>query len=71
MEVLLDDTDNRPGVKFADADLVGIPHRITVGDRALAAGNVEYKTRGGGEAEAVPLADILGRISGEDVQATD
>ncbi len=71
MDVLLDDTDDRPGVKFADADLIGIPHRITVGDRALANGNVEYKPRSGGDAEAVPLTDILGRISGDDVQATD
>jgi prolyl-tRNA synthetase len=71
MEVLLDDTDDRPGVKFADADLIGIPHRITVGDRALKDGNVEYKARSGGGAEAVPLTDILGRLSGEDVQATD
>ncbi|MGE0622822.1 MAG: proline--tRNA ligase [Pseudomonadales bacterium] len=71
MEVLLDDTDDRPGVKFADADLIGIPHRITVGDRALKDGNVEYKARSGGDAESVPLTDILGRISGEDVQATD
>jgi len=71
MEVLLDDTDDRPGVKFADADLIGIPHRITVGDRALKEGNVEYKFRSGGDAEAVPLADILGRIAGEDVQSSD
>jgi prolyl-tRNA synthetase len=62
MEVLLDDTDDRPGVKFADADLIGIPHRITVGDRALADGNVEYKARGGGEAQAVPLPEVLDRI---------
>ena len=45
MEVLLDDTDDRPGVKFADADLIGLPYRITVGERALADGNVEYKAR--------------------------
>ena len=65
MEVLLDDTDDRPGVKFADADLIGIPHRITVGDRALKEGNVEYKARSGGDAEPVPLADILSRITQE------
>jgi prolyl-tRNA synthetase len=43
--VLLDDRDDRPGVKFADADLIGIPHRIVIGDRNLKAGNVEYRTR--------------------------
>jgi prolyl-tRNA synthetase len=43
--VLLDDRDERPGVKFADADLIGIPHRIVIGDRNLKAGNVEYRTR--------------------------
>ena len=63
MDVLLDDTDDRPGVKFADADLIGIPHRITVGDRALKEGNVEYKPRGGEDAEAVPLTEVLDRIT--------
>jgi len=65
MEVLLDDTDDRPGVKFADADLIGIPHRITVGDRALADGNVEYKARGGDVAIAVGLGDILTHIGAQ------
>jgi prolyl-tRNA synthetase len=66
MEVLLDDTDDRPGVKFADADLIGIPHRITVGDRALADGNVEYKARAAAAAaEAVPMAEVLDRIASE------
>ena len=45
MEVLLDDRDERPGVKFAEADLLGIPHRVTVGVRNLANGLVEYKRR--------------------------
>lgn len=64
MEVLLDDRDDRPGAKFADADLIGIPHRITVGDRALKEGNVEYKARNGGDAEPVPVTDILNHIAG-------
>lgn len=63
MEVLLDDTDDRPGVKFADADLIGIPHRITVGDRALKEGNVEYKHRTAGDAVAIPCSDILSHIA--------
>ena len=45
VEVLLDDRDARPGVKFADAELIGIPHRIVIGDRALAAGKLEYRQR--------------------------
>jgi prolyl-tRNA synthetase len=63
MEVLLDDTDDRPGVKFADADLIGIPHRITVGDRALADGNVEYKARGDAEATPVALSAVVDHIA--------
>ena len=45
LEVLLDDRDERPGVKFADADLIGIPQRITVGDRGLSDGVVELRRR--------------------------
>ncbi len=54
VEVLLDDRDERPGVKFADADLLGIPHRITVGERGLKNGQVEYRHRRGGD--TVPVA---------------
>ncbi len=63
MDVLLDDTDDRPGVKFADADLIGIPHRITVGDRALKEDQVEYKARGDAEATLVPRGAVLEQIS--------
>ncbi len=45
IDVLLDDRDARPGVKFADSELVGIPHRIVIGDRGLAAGTLEYRGR--------------------------
>ena len=45
IDALLDDRDERPGVKFAEADLLGIPHRITVGERGLKTGQVEYRTR--------------------------
>ena len=51
IDVLLDDRDERPGVKFKDAELVGIPHRITVGPKGLADGKVEYKRRRDGESE--------------------
>ncbi len=62
LEVLLDDRDERPGVKFADADLIGIPQRVTVGDRALKEGHVEYRNRTDSEAEPVPLDAVLGRL---------
>ena len=45
IEVLLDDRDARPGAKFADAELLGIPHRVVVGERGLEAGNLEYRHR--------------------------
>jgi prolyl-tRNA synthetase len=45
VDVLIDDRDERPGVKFKDADLIGIPLRITIGDKALAEGAVEFKDR--------------------------
>ncbi len=60
-EVLLDDRDKKtsPGIKFADMELIGIPHRIVVSDRGLADGNLEYKSRQETDAQAVPVADIL------------
>ena len=57
IEVLLDDRDARPGVKFADAELYGIPHRIVVGERGLDAGKLEYRHRRASESEEFPLAD--------------
>ena len=57
IEVLLDDRGERPGVMFADLELIGIPHRITVGDRGLKSGDVEYQGRTGTEPTRVPLAD--------------
>jgi len=58
IEVLLDDRDERPGIKFKDADLVGIPLRVTVGARNLKEGNVELKVRKGGETSMVSLPDV-------------
>jgi len=57
IEVLLDDRDERPGVMFADLELIGIPHRITVGERALKQGQVEYQARTEDTARPVELAD--------------
>ncbi len=60
VEVLLDDRDERPGFKFKDADLVGIPLRLTVGARGLKDGQVEFKARTGGEVEMLPVAEAAG-----------
>ncbi|HEV2293448.1 MAG TPA: proline--tRNA ligase [Tepidisphaeraceae bacterium] len=62
IDVLLDDRDARPGVKFADADLIGIPVRINIGDRGLKEGNVELKPRKSAEAEMVALDGVLERV---------
>jgi prolyl-tRNA synthetase len=58
IEVLLDDRDERPGVMFADLELIGIPHRIVIGDRGLKEDQVEYQARQDSEAQRVPVADI-------------
>lgn len=57
-EVLLDDRDERPGVMFADLELIGIPHRITVGDRGLKQGIVEYQSRREGKLMQVEIAQV-------------
>ena len=63
IEVLLDDRDQlRPGAKFADAELLGFPHRIVIGDRALADGAVEYTDRTTGAAEAWPIEAVVQRL---------
>ncbi|MCB1731883.1 MAG: proline--tRNA ligase [Halieaceae bacterium] len=59
VDVLMDDRNERPGVKFADMELVGIPHRIVIGDRALADDKIEYKGRRDSESQLVERADIL------------
>ena len=62
IDVLLDDRAERPGVKFAEADLIGIPHRTVIGDRGLKNGAVEYRQRTGDSAEDIPLDDVLSKI---------
>jgi prolyl-tRNA synthetase len=59
VDVLLDDRDERPGVLFADMDLIGVPHRIVLSERGLAAGNAEYKGRRDEKPAEVPLAELL------------
>jgi prolyl-tRNA synthetase len=60
VEVLLDDRNERPGVKFADMELIGIPHRVVIGDRGLKSGMLEYKHRRDSDNTDVPSADIVG-----------
>ena len=63
LEALLDDRDERAGVKFAEADLIGAPHRVTVGARNLRNGMLEYKARAGGASELAPAAEMAARIA--------
>lgn len=58
-EVLVDDRKASPGVKFADMELIGIPHRVVISDRGLESGTVEYRQRRGGDAESVRIEDLL------------
>ena len=62
IDVLLDDRDARPGVKFADSELMGIPHRIVIGERGLDAGKLEYRHRSATESTEIPMADPVGYI---------
>ncbi|OCG00104.1 proline--tRNA ligase [Gilliamella sp. wkB195] len=59
VEVLFDDRKERPGVMFADAELIGIPHTIVIGERNLDNGEVEYKHRAGGDKELIKVDDIV------------
>jgi prolyl-tRNA synthetase len=61
-DVLYDDRDERPGAKFATADLIGIPWQIVVGPKGLAEGKVELKRRATGERELLPLGDVTARL---------
>jgi prolyl-tRNA synthetase len=62
LDVLLDDRDERPGVKFKDADLIGVPVRLTIGDKALAEGAAEFKLRKDtGKGENVPMASVVSK----------
>lgn len=59
VDVILDDRGERPGAMFADWELIGVPHRITIGDRGLKAGEVEYQHRRDSAASAIKLADLM------------
>jgi len=62
IDALLDDRDERPGVMFADMELIGIPHRIVVGERGLKQGTIEYQARGDKSAQAVALQEAAGFV---------
>ena len=62
VDVLLDDRDGRPGVKFADAELIGIPLRVTIGPRGLENSIVELTARSDGERHDVPIDDVVARL---------
>jgi len=62
VDVLLDDRDERPGVLFADMDLIGIPHRVVLGERGLAGGNAEYKGRRDDKPQEVPVGAVVGLL---------
>jgi prolyl-tRNA synthetase len=59
VDVLMDDRDERPGVLFADMELIGIPHRVVLSERGLAAGNAEYKGRRDEKPQDLPLAGVV------------
>jgi prolyl-tRNA synthetase len=63
VDVLFDDRDVRPGVMFADMELIGIPHRVVVGEKNLDKGVVEYKTGRTRDAEEVTLDAIVARCT--------
>ncbi len=65
IDVIVDDRGLRPGAMFADWELIGVPHRIVIGERGLKEGNLEYQGRRDPEATAVPVADIVGFIKGK------
>ncbi len=72
IDVILDNRDERPGVMFADMELIGVPHRVVIGDRGLKEGQIEYKGRRDAEARTLPLTDaetsLKSMICGESTQ---
>jgi prolyl-tRNA synthetase len=62
VDVLLDDRNERPGVMFAESDLMGIPHRVVIGERGLAEGIVEYKARRSAENAALKLDNLASSL---------
>lgn len=69
IDVLMDDRNERPGVKFADIELIGIPHRIVIGDRGLDNGTLEYRHRRAESNEDIRLDDVVSFISNKLAEA--
>ena len=65
VDVIMDDRGERPGAMFADWELIGVPHRVTIGDRGLKEGQVEYQHRRDSEATKVGVADILAHLQSQ------
>jgi prolyl-tRNA synthetase len=65
VDVILDDRDERPGVMFADWELIGVPHRIVIGERGLKEGKFEYKGRREAEATMVPADEMVQYLRGK------
>jgi len=65
VDVIVDDRGLRPGAMFADWELIGVPHRVVIGERGLKEGNLEYQGRRESEATAVPVAEIVAFIKGK------
>lgn len=63
VSVLFDDRDERPGAKFADAELIGLPYRVTISERLLGEGKLEFSRRTGGEIELLTLDELLAKIA--------
>ena len=64
VDVILDDRGERPGAMFADWELIGVPHRVTIGDKGLKDGVVEYQHRRDAESSKVAAAEVLGFVQG-------
>lgn len=64
VEVLLDDREERPGVKFADAELIGVPYRVTIGPRGVESGTVEVTPRRSMDKSEVPLGEVAADLTG-------
>jgi prolyl-tRNA synthetase len=65
IEALFDDREESPGVKFKDADLIGLPIRLTVSERALKQGGIEQKMRNREEKEIIPVGEVMERVAAE------
>ncbi len=62
IDVLLDDRDERPGVMFADLELIGVPHRVTIGERGLKEGRIEYQSRADSSPSTIELHEVAGHL---------